>query len=81
MTNNLTVDLLIKEVQDAIEHEMQKKPLSGPSYNSSHIVTAVSLGERIAEERIIKLLEQQFANSYWSDLSPQYIIALIKGEK
>lgn len=29
--------------------------------------------------RIIDLLERQFASSYWSDLSPQYIINLIKG--
>ena len=33
------------------------------------------------EERIIKMLERQFASSYWSDLSPEYLIALIKGEK
>lgn len=31
-------------------------------------------------ERIIKLLEEQFSSSYWSDLSPEFVIALIKGE-
>lgn len=38
-------------------------------------------GERVERERIIKLLEEQFASSYWSDLSPEFLIALIKGEK
>lgn len=40
----------------------------------------VATGERVERERIIKLLEGQFASSYWSDLSPEYLLELIKGE-
>lgn len=41
---------------------------------------SVQRGEALERERIIKLLEKQFASSYWSDLSPEYLLALIKGE-
>ena len=41
------------------------------------------VADKIKEEtaRIIKLLERQFASSYWSDLSPEYLIALIEEKK
>lgn len=83
------------EMNEALRREMEKKPLNGPMYDSSHIVIAMKLGEKQAEERIIKLLEAKDENligeiSDWFEYGLEHqagraarsrVIALIKGEK
>ena len=56
---DMTSDMILAEVQDALRRELEKKPLGHPVYHSGHIVSAIALGERIAEERIIKLLREK----------------------
>ena len=87
---DMTSDMILDEVQDALRRELEKKPLGHPVYHSGHIVSAIALGERIAEERIIKLLEGKrflcsdkeccwLATEYACDCKE--VIALIKGKK
>ena len=66
----------LEEIAEAFKY-IQDNKLS----TDAKAMLTMDIGYERAEKDIIKLLEKQFASSYWSDLSPEFLIALIKGEK